>query len=120
MDTKDGQNRRRSPKNTKPTVLWEELAPEEQLSVVCRLFCEGNNPTTIARQIKKDYAAKAFTRQSTYPLLLKAADAGWLRFVPKASYMWSSKLRDRFNWLADVKVVHTNEFEDVAYQGAQR
>ena len=104
---------------SRPAVRWEELAREEQLSVVCRLFCAGNNATAIARRIREEYAAHTFTRQSAYPMLLKAAQSGWLRFVPKASFAWSSKLRAQYNWLMDVKVVHTNQFEDVAYQGAE-
>ncbi|MBP7053719.1 MAG: hypothetical protein KBE65_22135 [Phycisphaerae bacterium] len=107
------------PSSSKSPAAWEELAPEEQFSVVCRLFCEGNSPTAIARRIRKDYAVSTFTRQSAYPMLLKAAQSGCLRFVPKASFTLSSKLRAQYGWLADVKVVHTNQFEDVAYQGAE-
>jgi DNA-binding transcriptional regulator LsrR (DeoR family) len=130
MTRKDGQSRRRPPSTASPRpaqrpsssrskTQWEDLAPEERLSVVCRLFCEGNSPAVIARRVREDYAASTFTRQAAYPMLLKAAEAGWLRFVPKASFTWSSKLRAHYNWLTDVKVVHTNQFEDVAYQGAE-
>lgn len=130
MTQKDFRRRPHSPRQASPSgahkgpsaksaVRWEELGWEEQLAVVCRLFCEGNNPTAIARRVREDYGSRTFTRQSTYPLLLKAAKAGGLRFVPKPSFTWSSKLRTQYGWLADVKVVHTNQFEDVAYQGAE-
>jgi DNA-binding transcriptional regulator LsrR (DeoR family) len=52
-------------------------------------------------------------------MLLKAAQNGCLRFAPKASFTLSTQLRAQYNWLADAKVVHTNQFEDVAYQGAE-
>lgn len=130
MTRRDHQGRRRPPKTASPglsqrasssrsVTRWEDLAPEERLSVVCRLFCEGNSPATIARRIREDYGARTFTRQAAYPMLLKAAESGWLRFVPKASFTWSNKLRAQYNWLTDVKVVHTTQFEDVAYQGAE-
>lgn len=101
-----------------PKARWEDLAEQEQLAVVCRLFCAGHGPAEIARRIRQDYAARTFTRQSPYPLLLKAAKAGRFRFVPKASLELATDLRNRYNWLAGAEVVHTNQFEDVAYQGA--
>jgi len=102
-----------------PKARWEDLAKQEQLAVVCRLFCAGHGAAEIAKRIREDYAARTFTRQSAYPMLLEAAQAGRLRFVPKASFTLATQLRDRYNWLAGVEVVHTNQFEDVAYQGAE-
>lgn len=130
MVAKDAQRSQRLRKNASPQssrkpppakamVQWEDLAQQEQLAVVCRLFCDGNGATQIARRIRKDYAARTFTRQSAYPMLLKAAQAGWLRFVPKPSFTLSAKLRARYNWLAGARVVHTSQFEEVAYQGAE-
>jgi DNA-binding transcriptional regulator LsrR (DeoR family) len=103
----------------KSSVPWEQLAQEEKQAVVCRLFCKGHGPKEITERIQKDYAATTFNRQSAYQILLKAAKANRLRFVPKASFVLSSRLKTQCDWLADVKVVHTTEFEDVAYQGAE-
>lgn len=130
MAQKNSRKKQRAPKATDyrdsvnsvplaPKARWEELARQEQLAVVCRLFCAGHGPAEIARRIREDYATQAFTRQSAYPILLKAAQAGRLRFVPKASFTLAAQLRHRYNWLAGAEVVHTNQFEDVAYQGAE-
>lgn len=129
MARKDGSSRqsrkdkrsKHSKGSTEPKtkVVWEDLAEEERQAVVCRLFCEGNGAAEIERRIQKDYRPRKFTRQSAYPILIKAAKAGLMRFAPKASYPLSVRLHDRHKWLDEVKVVHTNQFEDVAYKGAE-
>lgn len=108
-----------SPQSPDPTSSWDKLTHEEKRAVVCRLFCAGDKPSVIAERIQKEYAPNKFSRQSVHRMLREAAEAGRFRFVPRASFVLSNKLRNRYGWLADVKVVHTNEFEDVAYQGAQ-
>jgi len=103
----------------RPKMPWNELDHEEKMALVCRLFCAGEKPSVIAERIQKDYASNKFSRQSVHRMLRKAAEAGRFRFAPRASFILSDKLRQRYHWLAGVEVVHTNDFEDVAYQGAQ-
>ncbi|MBN1359433.1 MAG: hypothetical protein JW993_02525 [Sedimentisphaerales bacterium] len=116
-----GRRQRNSPKPSvgKPQFLWTDLTHKDKLDVVCRLFCKAKNADAIAAQIHEDYAGERFNRQSVYPMLLEAVRDGRLRFVPRPDSLVSIGLRDRYKWLKDVKVVHTNEFEDVAYQGAE-
>lgn len=129
MATKTARRRPPTRPNARPThrrssapsakMPWNELDREEKIALVCRLFCAGEKPSAIAERIQKDYAPNKFTRQSVHRMLRKAAEKGRFRFAPRASFVLSDKLRQRYQWLAGVEVVHTNDFEDVAYQGAQ-
>jgi DNA-binding transcriptional regulator LsrR (DeoR family) len=97
---------------------WTDLKRTEQISVVCRYFCEGLRLAEVADRISSEYAT-SFSRESTYPMLMEAVRNEWIRFVPPFEQTLTKRIKNAYPWLRDAEVVHTTQFEDVAHRGAE-
>lgn len=99
-------------------VGWEEMDRFERISEVCNHFCKGLKMTEISKKISKDFGIN-LSREAIYPIILDAAKNGFIGFVPEISYTQEERIKKQYNYLEDIKVVHTTKFEDVAYHGAK-
>jgi DNA-binding transcriptional regulator LsrR (DeoR family) len=59
------------------------------------------------------------TREVPYKLLQKAGRKGWLQFRPPPPESYRGSLRDRFEYLQELKVVHSVALTDVARETAR-
>jgi DNA-binding transcriptional regulator LsrR (DeoR family) len=98
--------------------VWSELDRLEQLSVVCEYVCKGLRLSDVAKKISVEYST-SLSRESTYPMLTEAALKGWLRYVPPPENLLTQRIKQQYSWLRETMVVHTCQFEDVAYHGAE-
>jgi len=105
-------------KKSASAVTWDELDRSEQVSVVANLFCNGLRMAEVAETISERYATD-FTREATYPIIAEAARRGWIRYVPPPEIRLQSMLKNEIPWLKNGKVIHTNQFEDVACHGGE-
>ena len=101
----------------KSSVRWSDLDKAEQMSVVCRLFCDGLKLSQIAKKISQDYRTD-FKRESTYPIIADAVKKEWIRYIPPPASMLEIKLKEMYDWLK-IQVIHTSQSKDVAYHGAK-
>jgi len=108
----------RSPAGEKTRPVWADLDKRERMSVVCRYFCQGYRLAKIAARISEEYSTD-FSRESTYPMLMEAVRNGWIQYVPPLEQFLGDKIEKRYSWLREARVVHTSQFEDVAYYGAE-
>ena len=99
-------------------VKWKHLDPDEQLSAICKLFMKGMTMTEIKNVVNKKYDAN-LKRESTYPLLMKAVRKKWIRYMPPQEGQLGWELKQKYDWLFDVRVVHTSQYSDIANYGAE-
>lgn len=96
------------------------MQEEELLGTVCDYFCrEGLSATEIKNRLQENHSVE-ITREEPYRLILKAANRGWIRFVPPPAFSLEQQLKeDKYPWLQDVSVVPIATSEGVAHRGAQ-
>lgn len=99
-------------------VRWADLDKWEQTSVVCGLFTKGKKFSEIAQTINQIYHAN-LKRESTYPILLNAIRHKWIRYVPPLERTLEGQLKEKYPWLDGAYIVHSSQFKDVAYYGAE-
>lgn len=100
------------------TKKWSELDRQEQMSIVCEKFLSGKKYSEIAQIINQERNAK-LTREAIYPIIQRAIDDGLIKYVPPIESDLTVQLLDKYDWLSKCKVVHTANFSDIAYHGAQ-
>jgi hypothetical protein len=99
-------------------VKWKHLDPDEQLSAICKLFMKGMTMTEISKVVSKKYDTD-FSREKPYPLLMKAVRKKWIRYMPPQEGQLGWELKQKYDWLFDVRVVHTSQYSDIANYGAE-
>ncbi len=117
------QNGKRPPRP--PMAKWgcdERLVVDdvEVISALCRWFCEGKTAQQMADLANKHLPLRTqMTREVPYKLLQKAGRMGWLHFRPPPHESHRELLRERYQWLQELKVVHSVARADVARETAK-
>ncbi len=92
----------------------------EVISALCRWFCEGKTAQQMADFANEHLPLRTrMTREVPYKLLQKAGSRGWLQFRPPPPESYRGPLRDRYEYLQELKVVHSVALADVARETAR-
>jgi DNA-binding transcriptional regulator LsrR (DeoR family) len=121
--SRNGRRGRRSAPRFPDRRRREDVGRIEQrdlLSTVCGYFChEGLGASEIKVRLKEEHGVE-ITREAVYPLILKAAKLGWIRFTPPHEFDLHRDIKDdRYPWLQDLSVVPTARTEEVVFRGAK-
>src|SRR5258708_17304820 len=96
-----------------------EFEREEIISEACQQLLEGVSFEEIGEDLKKK--DPLMTRQKVYPMIVRAAKAGWLQFTPPPDQTLARLIRKRFRWLEDnISVAKTATSGGVANQATDR
>ncbi len=92
----------------------------EVISALCKWFCEGKTAQQMADLANKHLELRTqMTREVPYKQLQKAGRMGWLHFRPPPHESHRERLRERYEWLQELKVVHSVAIADVARETAR-
>ncbi len=109
-------HRTRQAKSRDAPALVDDV---EIISAVCRWFCEGYKPASIADKANSAFPGIHMTREVPYAILQKAGRKGWLQFCPPQHARHRELLRERCAWLGGIEVPHTATVADVAFTAAK-
>ncbi|MBN1569404.1 MAG: hypothetical protein JXA73_16280 [Acidobacteria bacterium] len=90
---------------------------DELVAAVCKYFCRGFTVAEIIDEVKRNVGVP-LNREEPYRLIAFAAQKGWLRFQAPLSYDAADQIRERFPYLADVRVVRTGVSDDISFHVA--
>jgi DNA-binding transcriptional regulator LsrR (DeoR family) len=93
------------------------LEHDEIVAIVCKYFCDGVAPADIAARMRQEHGIE-MTREGPYKYIRYAASKRWVRFVPPNVGHLADQLRERFDYLRRVEVVHTPVIADVSRRAA--
>ena len=90
-------------------MSYKTVADPELVYRVAELFFENKKMKDIADQVNRELKPSTkLTRESIYPLLIKARSAGYVTLTPPAAERLGREVSERFNLdPATVRVVHT-------------
>ena len=97
------KRRRKSKSQSLPKL---DLDNNETLSLVCKYFCKGVLPAQIADVIEEKHGIEMH-REQPYKYIAHAAEQGWIQYVPPPEYALRERLKDRYRWLDEIRVAHT-------------
>ncbi len=114
---------KRQPRPSKAKAGCDErlvIDDVEVMSAICRWFCEGKTAQQMADLANEHLPLRTpMTREVPYKLLQKAGRMGWLHFRPPPHESHRERLRERYHWLQELKVVHSVALADVARETAR-
>ncbi len=114
---------RRRPRASKARRADDEhlvIDDTEVISALCRWFCEGKTAQQMADLANEQLPLRTrMTREVPYKMLQKAGRRGWLQFRPPPPDCYRGSLRERYEWLQELKVVHSVVLADVARETAR-
>jgi DNA-binding transcriptional regulator LsrR (DeoR family) len=95
----------------------DELSQLERVALVCSYFCAGHLASEIAELLRKKHSIE-MRRETPYQLVAYAASRGWIKFTAPQEYALAERIKQKYSFLHDVRVVETSVADDVARVGA--
>jgi hypothetical protein len=87
---------------------------------VCNLICQGTEVRHVRGVLAAGHPPIFLTRQEPYRILRRAAENGRLRYFARFEHDLSRDLKQRYDWLHGIDVVHTADTLDIADKAADK
>jgi DNA-binding transcriptional regulator LsrR (DeoR family) len=108
-----------SPRQAQKDPAQPKLDDAELEARVCQLVCEGREMREIVEIISESHPGINFTRQQPHRILRRAAKNGRIRYTPRPELSLAYKIKERYKWLKQVEVVHSQEHDHIADKAAE-